>query len=222
MREYKLVVLGSGGVGKSALTVQFVQGIFVEKYDPTIEDSYRKQVEVDGQQCMLEILDTAGTEQFTAMRDLYMKNGQGFALVYSITAQSTFNDLQDLREQILRVKDTDDVPMILVGNKCDLEDERVVGKEQGQNLARQWNSCAFLESSAKSKINVNEVNDPLFMYADSDWSMRRSDHRILPSGSSKMLHQLNRVCVCVCVCVCDESVYSLARQDVWGGGVKKK
>ncbi len=47
--------------------------------------------------------------------------------------------------------------MILVGNKCDLEDERVVGKEQGQNLARQWSSCAFLESSAKSKINVNEV-----------------------------------------------------------------
>lgn len=61
MREYKIVVLGSGGVGKSALTVQFVQEIFVEKYDPTIEDSYRKQVEVDGQQCMLEILDTAGT-----------------------------------------------------------------------------------------------------------------------------------------------------------------
>ncbi|KAI9545219.1 Ras- protein Rap-1b [Dissostichus eleginoides] len=159
MREYKLVVLGSGGVGKSALTVQFVQGIFVEKYDPTIEDSYRKQVEVDGQQCMLEILDTAGTEQFTAMRDLYMKNGQGFALVYSITAQSTFNDLQDLREQILRVKDTEDVPMILVGNKCDLEVERVVGKDSGSGLARQWNSCAFLETSAKSKINVNEVNN---------------------------------------------------------------
>lgn len=133
MREYKIVVLGSGGVGKSALTVQFVQGIFVEKYDPTIEDSYRKQVEVDGQQCMLEILDTAGTEQFTAMRDLYMKNGQGFVLVYSITAQSTFNDLQDLREQILRVKDTDDVPMVLVGNKCDLEEERVVGKDQGKD-----------------------------------------------------------------------------------------
>lgn len=50
------------------------------------------------------------------------------------------------------------VPMILVGNKCDLEDERVVGKEQGQNLARQWNNCAFLETSAKSKINVNEVS----------------------------------------------------------------
>ncbi|KAJ8258044.1 hypothetical protein GJAV_G00192540 [Gymnothorax javanicus] len=145
MREYKLVVLGSGGVGKSALTVQFVQGIFVEKYDPTIEDSYRKQVEVDGQQCMLEILDTAGTEQFTAMRDLYMKNGPEGADP--------------------RVKDAEDVPMILVGNKCDLEDERVVGKEQGQNLARQWNSCAFLESSAKSKINVNEIFYDLLPHA---------------------------------------------------------
>ncbi|KFV97821.1 Ras-related protein Rap-1A, partial [Fulmarus glacialis] len=153
MREYKLVVLGSGGVGKSALTVQFVQGIFVEKYDPTIEDSYRKQVEVDCQQCMLEILDTAGTEQFTAMRDLYMKNGQGFALVYSITAQSTFNDLQDLREQILRVKDTEDVSRIFFL----LQMVKMFGKEQGQNLARQWCNCAFLESSAKSKINVNEV-----------------------------------------------------------------
>uniref|UniRef100_A0A8C7H0J2 RAP1B, member of RAS onco family n=1 Tax=Oncorhynchus kisutch TaxID=8019 RepID=A0A8C7H0J2_ONCKI len=96
MREYKLVVLGSGGVGKSAL------GIFVEKYDPTIEDSYRKSLA----SCMSL---SPPQEQFTAMRDLYMKNGQGFALVYSITAQSTFNDLQDLREQILRVKDTDDI-----------------------------------------------------------------------------------------------------------------
>jgi len=157
MREYKIVVLGSGGVGKSALTVQFVQGIFVEKYDPTIEDSYRKQVEVDGQQCMLEILDTAGTEQFTAMRDLYMKNGQGFVLVYSITAQSTFNDLQDLREQILRVKDSEEVPMVLVGNKCDLEDERVVGKDQGMNMARQFGSCTFMESSAKAKIGVTDI-----------------------------------------------------------------
>jgi small GTP-binding protein len=157
MREYKLVVLGSGGVGKSALTVQFVQGIFVERYDPTIEDSYRKQVEIDGQHCMLEILDTAGTEQFTAMRDLYMKNGQGFVLAYSITAQSTFNDLHEIREQILKVKDTEDVPIILVGNKCDLEEEREVGRDQGALLARSWGNCSFLETSAKAKVNVNEI-----------------------------------------------------------------
>lgn len=158
MKEFKVVVLGSGGVGKSALTVQFVSGHFMEKYDPTIEDFYRKEIEVDNCPCVLEILDTAGTEQFTAMRDLYMKNGQGFVLAYSITAQSTFNDLQDLREQILRVKDSEEVPMVLVGNKCDLEDERVVGKDQGLNLARQFSNCAFMETSAKAKIGVNDVS----------------------------------------------------------------
>ena len=113
-------------------------------------------MDINGQQCMLEILDTAGTEQFTAMRDLYMKNGQGFVLVYSISSQSTFNDLLELRDQILRIKDSLDVPMVLVGNKCDLEDERVVSKDQGQTLARQFN-CTFMEASAKLKINVPEV-----------------------------------------------------------------
>ena len=73
MWECKIVLLGSGAVGKSSLTVQFVQGVFVEKYDPTIEDSYRKQVEVDDRQCMLEILDTAGTEQFAIYEGLVYK-----------------------------------------------------------------------------------------------------------------------------------------------------
>uniref|UniRef100_A0A8C6VY09 RAP1A, member of RAS oncogene family b n=1 Tax=Nothobranchius furzeri TaxID=105023 RepID=A0A8C6VY09_NOTFU len=141
--ETKLVTLHvcciSAGHGPSDITVSLIITRFITTLTASFSPLCFKQ------------------EQFTAMRDLYMKNGQGFALVYSITAQSTFNDLQDLREQILRVKDTEDVPMILVGNKCDLEDERVVGKEQGQNLARQWNNCAFLESSAKSKINVLDI-----------------------------------------------------------------
>ncbi|KAI8972015.1 ras related protein 1b [Mycotypha africana] len=157
MREYKLVVLGSGGVGKSALTVRFVQSIFVEKYDPTIEDSYRKQVEIDSQECMLEILDTAGTEQFTAMRDLYMKNGQGFLLVFSITSTVTFDDLSQLKEQILRVKDYEAVPMVLVGNKTDLENERMVSKEDAFDRAQKWGNIPFYETSARCKINVDEV-----------------------------------------------------------------
>ena len=91
------------------------------------------------------------------MRDLYMKNGQGFILVYSITSQATFNDLLELKDQIMRVKDTSEVPMVLVGNKVDLEDERVVSKDQGQSLARQFN-CTFMEASAKLKVNVPEVS----------------------------------------------------------------
>lgn len=104
MREYKVVVLGSGGVGKSALTVQFVTGTFIEKYDPTIEDFYRKEIEVDSSPSVLEILDTAGTEQFASMRDLYIKNGQGFILVYSLVNQQSFQDIKPMRDQIIRVK----------------------------------------------------------------------------------------------------------------------
>eukprot|EP01092_Planopodium_desertum_P004427 TRINITY_DN19211_c0_g2_i1.p1 TRINITY_DN19211_c0_g2~~TRINITY_DN19211_c0_g2_i1.p1 ORF type:complete len:197 (-),score=46.16 TRINITY_DN19211_c0_g2_i1:62-607(-) len=156
VQEYKIVVLGAGGVGKSALTVQFVQGVFVERYDPTIEDSYRKHLEVDGIQCALEILDTAGTEQFTAMRDLYVKDGQGFVLVYSIVAKSTFSELSSIREQIVRVKDTEDFPTILVGNKCDLQDQRVISVEEGKGLASKWGT-EFTEASAKTCTNVSEL-----------------------------------------------------------------
>ena len=109
MKEFKVVVLGSGGVGKSALTVQFVSGHFMEKYDPTIEDFYRKEIEVDNCPCVLEILDTAGTEQFASMRDLYIKNGQGFVVCYSLTNHQTFQDIKTMKEQIVRVKGTDKV-----------------------------------------------------------------------------------------------------------------
>eukprot|EP00794_Sanderia_malayensis_P010781 gene10781-11935_t len=157
MREYKVVVLGSGGVGKSALTVQFVSNQFLEKYDPTIEDFYRKEIEVDNSPSVLEILDTAGTEQFASMRDLYIKNGQGFLLVYSITNMQTLQDVGPLRDQIIRVKGTDKVPMILVGNKQDIYDERDVSPEAGQAKASEWHHCPFYETSAKTRYNVNEV-----------------------------------------------------------------
>ena len=120
MYEYKVVVLGSGGVGKSALTVQFVTGKFAEKYDPTIEDFYRKEITIDDQPAVLEILDTAGTEQFASMRDLYIRNGHGFILVYSVTNEQSFQEVQLLRNQIHRVKQSDRVPIVVCGNKIDL------------------------------------------------------------------------------------------------------
>lgn len=78
---------------------------------------FRKEIEVDGAPSILEILDTAGTEQFASMRDLYIKNGQGFILVYSLVNAQSFHDIKPMREQICRVKGTDRVPIILVGNK---------------------------------------------------------------------------------------------------------
>lgn len=151
-----MVVLGSGGVGKSALTVQFVSGCFMEKYDPTIEDFYRKEIEVESTPCVLEILDTAGTEQFASMRDLYIKNGQGFVVVYSLTNHQTFQDIKTMKELITRVKGTERVPILLVANKVDLEHQREVSAAEGSHLAQIW-GCPFLEASAKSRTYVNDV-----------------------------------------------------------------
>ncbi|KAJ3087776.1 Ras GTPase [Quaeritorhiza haematococci] len=156
VREYKIVVVGGGGVGKSALTIQFIQAQFVDEYDPTIEDSYRKQCVIDGETALLDVLDTAGQEEYSAMREQYMRTGEGFLLVYAITSRSSFEEIQTFHQQILRVKDRDWFPVVLVGNKCDLESERVVGFNEGRDLAMSFR-CRFLETSARNKINVEEA-----------------------------------------------------------------
>ena len=104
MKETRIVVMGAGGVGKSALTLQFVKNVFVQTYDPTIEETYQKLLDIDGQQCLVEILDTAGTEQFMALKELYMKSGHGFILVFSLSQLASVNELGPLREQIVRMK----------------------------------------------------------------------------------------------------------------------
>jgi len=154
--EYKLVIVGGGGVGKSALTIQLIQHHFIDEYDPTIEDSYRKQVTIDNETSLLDILDTAGQEEYSAMRDQYMRGGEGFILTYAITSRNSFEEVAQFREQILRVKEEDKVPMVLVGNKCDLEEERQVSKSEGEELAKSF-GCPHFESSAKARINVDEA-----------------------------------------------------------------
>eukprot|EP01102_Stenamoeba_stenopodia_P005094 TRINITY_DN15605_c0_g1_i1.p1 TRINITY_DN15605_c0_g1~~TRINITY_DN15605_c0_g1_i1.p1 ORF type:complete len:193 (+),score=38.56 TRINITY_DN15605_c0_g1_i1:361-939(+) len=156
MTLYKIVILGDGGVGKSCLTIQFTQNHFVREYDPTIENSYRKQITIDEEACILDILDTAGQEEYSVMRDQYINSGQGFMLVYSITSKATFKSLTDLREKILQVKDCDHFPMVIVGNKCDLDKERQVATQEGKDLCSSW-GAPFLESSAKSRTNVEEA-----------------------------------------------------------------
>ncbi|KAI1381005.1 ras-domain-containing protein [Hypoxylon crocopeplum] len=171
---YKLVVLGDGGVGKTALTIQLCLQHFVETYDPTIEDSYRKQVVIDGQSCMLEVLDTAGQEEYTALRDQWIRDGEGFVLVYSISSRSSFSRIKRFHHQIQRVKEScsssptypgspistatpaSAVPIMLVGNKSDRVTEREVSTQEGHALAREL-GCEFVEASAKNCINVEKA-----------------------------------------------------------------
>lgn len=85
-----------------------------------------------------------------------MRTGDGFIVVYAINSVTTWNEVTELRNQILRAKDVSTVPMVLVGNKCDLEQDRKISREQGMELATKW-SCAFIEASAKANINVEEI-----------------------------------------------------------------
>ncbi|KAH6911587.1 24 kDa ras-like protein [Coprinopsis sp. MPI-PUGE-AT-0042] len=148
LREYKLVVVGGGAVGKSALTIQFMKSKFIDEYDPTIEDSYQKQSIIDDEVVLLDVLDTAGQDEYSAMRETYMRPGEGFLLVYSVTSRNSFEEVMLFQETILRVKDQDYFPIILVANKF--------STSEGRELARRF-KCPFIETSAKLRINVDEA-----------------------------------------------------------------
>ncbi|XP_013397611.1 ras-related protein Ral-A isoform X2 [Lingula anatina] len=153
---HKVIMVGSGGVGKSALTLQFMYDEFVEDYEPTKADSYRKKVVLDGEDVQIDILDTAGQEDYAAIRDNYFRSGEGFLCVFSITEQESFQATAEFREQILRVKSDENIPFLLVGNKADLEDKRQVSIEEATQRAQQWN-VQYVETSAKTRANVDKV-----------------------------------------------------------------
>ncbi|XP_017489588.1 PREDICTED: ras-related protein Ral-a-like [Rhagoletis zephyria] len=154
---HKVIMVGSGGVGKSALTLQFMYDEFVEDYEPTKADSYRKKVVLDGEEVQIDILDTAGQEDYAAIRDNYFRSGEGFLCVFSITDDESFQATQEFREQILRVKNDESIPFLLVGNKCDLSDKRKVPLNECQARAQQW-QVPYVETSAKTRENVDKVS----------------------------------------------------------------
>jgi len=155
-QAYKIVVVGGGGVGKSAITIQFIQSYFVTDYDPTIEDSYTKQCVIDDTVAKLDILDTAGQEEFSAMREQYMRSGEGFLLVFSLADRSSFDEMYKFHKQVLRVKDRDEFPMLIVGNKADLDKSRQVSRQECENMAKQLKT-PFIECSAKNRMNVDQA-----------------------------------------------------------------
>jgi len=151
---YKVVVLGSGGVGKSRLTMKFIQRNFVEKYEPTTINSYRKQVVVDGQLCTLDILDTVGQDEYRPIRVEYIRTGQAFIFVYDITDANSLDYISMLQ---VRMEDEEQRPVLVLGNKSDLQVLREISYEDGQKFAQTFKNCEFLETSAKEGTNVDEA-----------------------------------------------------------------
>lgn len=152
--KHSMVILGAGGVGKTALVVRFVTGRFLNEYDPTLEMVYEKDVPIGESIVSLEILDTAGNAEAS-----YIRNGEGFIVVYSINDHYSFEVARQMVKLIKEVRKSDgecQVPVILVGNKRDLRRGRQVSKEEARETASEF-CCSHYETSALTNRNVQMV-----------------------------------------------------------------
>ena len=156
--EFKIVMLGGGGSGKNEFATRNWREPSND-YDPTIEDSYRQAAMVDDIPCIIDLLDTSGKAEFSSMQDQWMREGNGYLIFYSIVSRSTFDEAIMLRDKILRAKESMNEPMIFVGTKIELEDQRQVSKSEVQELIEKWNNdyCKVHEISSKSDDDYKRV-----------------------------------------------------------------
>eukprot|EP00005_Dracoamoeba_jomungandri_P000252 CAMPEP_0174256410 /NCGR_PEP_ID=MMETSP0439-20130205/5649_1 /TAXON_ID=0 /ORGANISM="Stereomyxa ramosa, Strain Chinc5" /LENGTH=157 /DNA_ID=CAMNT_0015339003 /DNA_START=21 /DNA_END=494 /DNA_ORIENTATION=- len=129
--------------------------MFVEEWDPTVEDSHRKRVVVDGETGMMEILDTAGKEEFSSLIQHNVAFGDGFLLVFDLTNRDSLDGLSTYHDYILEGKGPH-AAVVLCGNKCDLEGSRVIAPAEANQLAKLW-GCPYVEASAKGWIHVEDA-----------------------------------------------------------------
>ncbi|XP_067881139.1 GTP-binding protein Rheb-like isoform X1 [Heterodontus francisci] len=173
----KIAVLGYRSVGKSSLTIQFVEGQFIDCYDPTIENTFNKTIKFDGQDFYLQLVDTAGQDEYSIFSRSHTVDVHGYVLVYSVTSMKSFEVIKAIRSKLLDMVGKIHrpssphyappleppcfcqmcrIPTVLVANKRDLSKQRVVQTEEGKKLADSW-GAAFLESSAKQNDTTVEI-----------------------------------------------------------------
>lgn len=156
-KQRKIALVGSRSVGKSSLTVQFVDGHFVESYYPTIENTFSKIIKYQGQEYATEIIDTAGQDEYSILNSKHFIGIHGYMLVYSVASTQSFDMMQVIRDRILNHLGTEWAPVVLVGNKSDLRpDQRQVSVEDGKQLAISF-ECAHVETSARYNENVTKA-----------------------------------------------------------------
>ena len=157
----QLCVMGDGGVGKTASTIQFVANHFVEMYDPTIEDSYKRHIVVDDTQFLVDILDTAGQDDFSPLRDSWIRESEGFLLIFSVTDRNSLQYLEEILVQIERTcEGRKAVPIVLAGNKCDLVEKRQISTAEGKQWAQE-RGLKYAEFSAKTRDGVSQTFEML-------------------------------------------------------------
>ncbi|XP_051817469.1 ras-like protein [Antechinus flavipes] len=154
-KMYKLAVMGTCSVGKSALIMQFSRNHFVTEYDPTTQDFYSKDTMVDEEQCQLDIMDTTGNGAFYYLRDESISWGEGFLLVYAVNDLYSFENVNFFWDILQWLKGTDRVPVVLVANKVDVTN-RLVDPTMGQEVARSF-GFPYVETSAKTGQGVEQA-----------------------------------------------------------------
>ena len=152
--------MGKGVVGKSSLTYRFINYNAPQEHDPTIEDRYKSSINIEGKDYEVEILDTAGEEDYQNMMDMWISFGEGFLLVFAINDPESFELLKGKHDRVLKGKHGAKCPILLVGNKQDLEQERKVQYSAAKALADSW-GIEYMETSAKTNFNCKEAFEKL-------------------------------------------------------------
>ena len=153
---YKIIIIGDTCVGKSNILSRYLKDEFREDSKSTVGvELGSKFLKVKGVGTKLQIWDTAGQERYRSITSSYFKGSHGCFIVYDITNETSFEDVNKWYEQAQK-ESSKEVSIILVGNKCDLENERKVSKEKGEEKARALN-CPFFETSALSKLKIDDI-----------------------------------------------------------------
>ncbi|KAF3042191.1 hypothetical protein E8E12_009125 [Didymella heteroderae] len=156
-KQRKMAIVGSRAVGKSSMTVQFVDGHFVDSYYPTIENTFSKMIKWKNQDFATEIIDTAGQDEYSILNSKHFIGIHGYMIVYSVASKQSFEMARIIRDKILNHLAVDWVPIVIVGNKSDLRPEqRQVTPEDGKQLAQEF-KCGWTEASARYNENVEKA-----------------------------------------------------------------
>ena len=153
---YKIIIVGDSGVGKSNILGRYINNIFKQDTKSTVGVEFAsKKIKANGVNIKLQIWDTAGQERYRSITSAYYRGSKGCFIVYDISSAQTFESVEKWYEEVLKSGEKD-ISVILIGNKCDLENERKVTVEMGENKARNLN-CPFFETSALNNIHIEDV-----------------------------------------------------------------
>jgi len=178
---FKLLLIGDSGVGKSCLLLRFADDTYTESYISTIGVDFKiRTIELDGKTIKLQIWDTAGQERFRTITSSYYRGAHGIIVVYDVTDQESFNNVKQWLQEIDRYA-SENVNKLLVGNKCDLTNKKVVDYSSAKEYADQL-GIPFLETSAKNATNVEQA----FMTMAAEIKNRVGPAAAIQAGSTGM------------------------------------